>query len=193
MMERIIEDLKRIYRHRPDRLRHVYGVRDMAVRLGKIHGADLDTLRLAAYLHDITKYEDEAFQRTWALKRVSEETLARFDKPLWHAFSAAAVAKEVYGIDDETVLTAIEHHTVGRPKMNLIEKILFISDYIEPTRLYPACVKAREIAFNDLDHAVNVALEEGIRHYEKVGGKIPDLAYDAHHHYAKRGGHHEQN
>ncbi len=191
MIERIKADLRRIYRHRPDRLRHVYGVRDMAVRLGKLHGADVDKLRLAAYLHDITKHENEAFQRTWALKRVDEATLRRFDKPLWHAYSAAALAKHSYGVDDEMVLKAIEHHTVGRPDMSLIEKILFISDYIEPTRLYPACVKAREIAFNNLDEAVKVALEEGIRHYEKVGGKIPDLAYDAHHHYAKQGGPHE--
>ena len=126
MIDRIRSDLARIYRHRPDRLRHVYGVRDTALRLGKLHGVDLDQLRLAAYLHDITKYEDEAFHREWALKRVDATTLDGFDAPLWHAYSAAAVARHIYDVDDETVLKAIEHHTVGRPGMSLIEKILFI-------------------------------------------------------------------
>ena len=62
------------------------------------------------------------------------------------------LAKEVYGIKDEEILSAIEWHTTGKPEMSLLDKIVFIADYIEPNRdQAPHLDKIRQMAFTDLD------------------------------------------
>ncbi len=179
MMETIKADFLKVYKHSVDRLNHVYGVRDMAIRLGKVYGADLDKLEILAYLHDLTKYQPIAFHKSWILKHYDQTILKQYTEPLYHGFSAAALAKEKYFIKDDEMLQALASHTVGRPNMGLLEKILFISDYIEVHRLYPSCVKVREIAFNDLDLAVFTAIDDSIKLYEQLGGAIPLVAYQA--------------
>ncbi len=190
MLERIKKDLKCAYRHKVDRLNHVYGVRDTALKLGKIHGADLYQLELVSYLHDLTKYESLGFHIEWIRRYYDEAILDDFYDPLYHAYSASAIAQDTYNITDPDVLGAIEVHTVGKPNMSLLQKILFISDYIEPSRLYPSCVRVREIAFINLDQAVYEAINDSIQLYERTGGNIPRVAYEAREYYQKRTGGH---
>ena len=192
ILERIQEDIYTIYKHRVDRLNHVYGVKNIALKLGKIYGVDLEKIRIVALLHDLTKYESEAFHEKWIRNYYDESIIQDYSAPLYHGFSAAAVAKEVYHVNDEDCLRAIESHTVGRPKMSLLEKIIFISDYIEPNRMYPSCVKAREIAFNNIDLAIYEAINDSITLYESTGGFIPKIAYKARDYYKIKGGLHEQ-
>ena len=187
MIENIKADLKKAYIARVDRLNHIYGVRQVARLLGKIHHVDLDKIDLAVYLHDLTKYESNDFHEQWIKKTYNESILKAFSKPLHHAFSAAAVAQHIYDIKDEDIIHAIESHTVGRPAMSTLEKIIFISDYIEPHRLYASCVNVREIAFHNLDLAVYMAIDESIRFFEKDQGFIPDVAYQARSYYKPKG------
>ena len=76
--------------------------------------------------------------------------------------------------------------------MTLIEKILFVSDYIEPTRMYPSCVRVRELAFIDLDRAVYKTIDDSIKFHDKTGGTIPPIAYQAKTYYEKLGGNYDK-
>ena len=187
MLETIKNDVIAIYRHRVDRLNHIYGVKDMALRLGKIYGEDLDKIRIVALLHDYTKYESREFHERLIRREYNERIIQEYSKPLYHGFSAAVIAKEKYQINDHDSLRAIESHTVGRPNMSLLEKIIFISDYIELNRMYPSCVKVREIAFNNLDLAIYEAINDSIKLYEHNGGFIPKIAYEARDFYKHKG------
>ena len=179
MIEKIKEDLFKAYIGKVDRLNHVYGVKNTAVKLAKIHGVDLKQTMIAAYLHDITKYEPLNFHHDMISSVYSEVILETYTEPLYHAYSAAAIAETKYGIKDQEIIQAIKSHAVGRPNMSLLEKIIFISDYIEPYRTYPSCVEVREIAFKDLDLAVYMAIKHSIHLYEKLGGFVPKVAYEA--------------
>jgi predicted HD superfamily hydrolase involved in NAD metabolism len=188
MIDVIINDLKRNYKHDITRLSHIYGVKETALKLGKIYGADLTKLTLASYLHDMTKSLPISAHIDILKAHGKEHIIDAFTPPLYHAYTAAIIAKEQYNITDPDILSAIESHTVGKPNMSLLEKILFVSDFIEPHRLYPSCVIVREIAFNDLDKAVYKAIDLSITLYEKKQETIPDIAYQAHTYYAPKKG-----
>ncbi len=185
LIETLLRDLKRLYLADVDRLNHIYGVRDTALRLAKIHRLDNRKVLLASYLHDMTKAEDEAFHAHIITRVYDASVLETTPPPLWHAYSAAALARTRYGVNDEDVLRAVESHTVGRAAMSTLEAVLFISDYIEPNRLYPSCVAAREMAFIDLNKAVHYAIDRSIRFHERKGFLVPEAAYEARNHYER--------
>jgi predicted HD superfamily hydrolase involved in NAD metabolism len=187
MLETIKKDLLEVYKHKVDRLNHIYGVKNTALKLAKTYGVSLEKTEIVAYLHDLTKYEPIQYHIDIIKKYYDESILEDFSEPLYHAYSAAAVAKEKYLINDEDIIRAIESHTVGRPNMSKLEKIIFISDYIEPNRMYPSCVNVREIAFKDLDMAVYEAIKTSINYFKNTGGTIPKIAYNAFNYYKRQG------
>jgi predicted HD superfamily hydrolase involved in NAD metabolism len=188
LLERIHTDLARRYHDKPHRLAHVLGVRDTALHLANLYGGDESVIQLAALLHDITKYEDIASHRQWIDRHHPDpEGIYRsYPMTLWHAFSASAYAHIEYGITDERVLEAIEHHTVGAPAMCQEAAILFLADYIEPNRTYSSCVKVRAIAETDFVRAIFTAMDDTIRFHEQEGATIPEIAYDARTYYQTR-------
>ena len=185
MIDRIIEELEQRYHHKPHRLAHVYGVRDTAFELGKKYDLDLHKLELASLLHDMTKYftYDEHVAIIKKNFDNSDYILKEFNKEILHSFSARIYAQQKYGIEDPDVLDAIQNHTVGSPNMSIYEKIIFISDYIEPNRTYESCVKVRKIAQDNLDLAVFIAIDDSIKHNEKTKDKVPEIAYQARRYY----------
>lgn len=187
MLDRIIEDLERKYQDKPHRLAHIYGVRDTALELGKKFNLDLQKLELASLLHDMTKYysREEHIKMIQTHFEDSKEILKNFNDQILHAFSARIYAQEQYGIHDEDVLDGIQNHTVGKANMSMYEKIIFISDYIEPNRNYDSCVKVRKIAQENIDLAVFVAIDDSIKFYENIQDNIPEIAYEARRFYKK--------
>lgn len=183
--EIIIKDLYNEYAHKPHRLAHVLGVRDTAITLGEKYQLDTEKLELAALLHDITKYypNNKNIELIKSYFDNAEEIIQEYNPHILHAFSAVVVVKKKYKISDKDVLDAIMHHTVGKKQMTLYEKIIFISDYIEPNRTYEACKKVREIAFDNLDLAVYQAINNSITFFEKEGGQVPKTAYEARDYY----------
>ncbi|QMS85624.1 bis(5'-nucleosyl)-tetraphosphatase (symmetrical) YqeK [Candidatus Xianfuyuplasma coldseepsis] len=181
MIKRIIADLEVAYDHKPHRLDHVFGVRDIALKFGRQFNCNLEWLEIAALLHDITKYESEEFHRTMIKQYYddAEMILNEYNTNILHAFSAAVVARTKYGITNEEILNAITHHTIGRPGMSIYEEILFLSDYIEPNRTYESCVRVRKIADHAFVKAIYVAMQDSINHHEKQQALVPNTAYQA--------------
>jgi len=183
----IRNEIESTLKEHPKRLKHIYGVRDTALKLGKKYDLDLEILEISALLHDITKY----YSKTENMKIIDSyfpETgfiYNEYNENLLHAFSAYVLSKKKYGIKNGEILNSILNHTVGRPKMSIYEKVIFISDYIEPNRTYESCVKVRNIVEKSLDLAVFTAINDSIIFYEKEQSKIPLIAFEARHYYRK--------
>ncbi len=184
---RIKADVEATFAGDSERKAHVYGVLATALQLARIHKIDKRKAAMAALLHDMTKHCSQEVHKRMIVRHYKEEVLNEYAPPLYHAFSAAVFAYERYGIDDQDLLRSIESHTIGREAMTPLEKIVFISDYIEPNRPYEACKRVRKIAFENLDKAVYQAMDNSIRLFEEEGGFIPDAAYKAREYYQERG------
>ena len=144
---------------RPRRVPHVQGCEAEAVRLARRWCADEERAAEAAILHDCTKKELLPEQlRLCAKYGIIPDELERENGKLLHAKTGAAVAKFEFGSDDE-VVEAIRWHTTGRPNMTTLEKVLYMADYMEPTRDFPGVEELRRLAYEDLDRAMVLGFE----------------------------------
>ena len=133
------------------------------MRLARRWGADQEKARRAGILHDITKYleMDEQLQLCRKYGIVLDDLEQRAVK-LLHAKTGACVARDVFGVSDD-IYSAIFWHTTGKANMTLLEKILYIADYMEPTRDFPGVERLRKLAYEDLDRAVLAGCEMSIQ------------------------------
>ena len=144
---------------RPRRVPHVQGCEAEAVRLARRWCADEERAAEAAILHDCTKKELLPEQLRLCEKYgIIPDELERENGKLLHAKTGAAVAKFEFGSDDE-VVEAIRWHTTGRPNMTTLEKVLYMADYMEPTRDFPGVEELRRLAYEDLDRAMVLGFE----------------------------------
>ena len=145
------------------RLPHIRGTEQTAVELAHRWGADPEKMRRAAILHDCTKYAAQEEHLAICEKYSIElDDLERSAEKLLHAKSGAALAKYVFGQDDE-IFTAILYHTTGRGDMTLAEKILYLADYMEPCRDFAGVEEMRRLAEIDLDQAVLMGVRMSIQ------------------------------
>jgi len=144
---------------KPKRVRHVQGTEEEAIRLAVCWGADVELAREAAILHDITKRLDHGAQlRILAEYDMLMDKLTRESAKLLHAKTGAILARAKFSVSDE-VYDAIAYHTTGRENMSLLEKIIYVADFIEPGRAFDELETLRELAYTDLDRAVLFGLE----------------------------------
>ena len=173
----------------PHRLKHVEMCCKTAESLAKVHHADVDKAKIAALLHDVTKLDSEKDQ-IQAINRCFGETyLKKYPKNLWHSLSAVCYAKEVCHVQDEDILNAILYHASGRPNMSLVEKIVYVSDNIEPGRTH-VTEALRKSAMEDLDHALLENMEAKFQYLKAEGMKLVSLTEDAIRYYKNQEGGH---
>ena len=163
----------------PNRVAHVLGCRDTAVELARRWGADETDAARAGILHDITKAIDGPLQLTLceAYGKILSDFSRRYPKTL-HALTGSLVAKRIFG-ENDAVVSAIEHHTTGKADMNLLEKIIYVADYMEPNRDFPGVEKLRELAFTDIDAALKLGLEMTLEHLKRQGAEVSPASRDA--------------
>lgn len=151
------------------RIPHVQGTEATAVALAECWGADVEKARRAAILHDCTKYL-RAEEQLALCERWGEELdgLERSAIKLLHAKTGAWIARETFGVDDE-IFGAIYWHTTGRAGMTLLEKVVYLADYMEPTRNFPGVEDLRALAEKSLDAAVLLGFEMSIREMHERG------------------------
>lgn len=157
---------------RAKRIRHVQGCEEEAVRLAQCWGANAEHARRAAILHDCTKYLSlEEQLALCAQYRVPLDDMERGAVKLLHSKTAAALARHMFG-EPEEVCQAICWHTTGRADMTLLEKILYIADYMEPSRDFDGVEKLRDLVYADLDAAVLLGTEMSIEEMTGYGNPI---------------------
>ena len=143
----------------PSRINHVRGCEYEARQLAARWGADPDRAAEAAILHDCTKKEELDGQLRLCEKYgIIPDGAERQSSKLLHAKTAAAVAEHEFGLDPEAV-SAIRWHTTGRADMTLLEKVLYLADYIEPTRDFEGVDRLRRLSYEDLDRALLLGFE----------------------------------
>ncbi|MDE7318899.1 MAG: bis(5'-nucleosyl)-tetraphosphatase (symmetrical) YqeK [Lachnospiraceae bacterium] len=159
-----IKDLKKDLKKEMDdsRFEHTLGVMYTCAALAMRYEYDLEKAMLAGLLHDCAKCMPNAKKLKMAEKHHLEiSSLERKNPFMLHAKLGAFLAKKKYDVEDEEILNAIRWHTTGRPDMTLLDKIVYVSDYIEPRRdKAPNLPKIRQLAFMDLDQALMKILED---------------------------------
>jgi predicted HD superfamily hydrolase involved in NAD metabolism len=147
------------------RCQHVIGVKDTAVKLAQTYGENTENAKLAALIHDCAKnMSDEEILSLVKSVGYSPDWIEQEEPQLLHGMAAAIIAKKDMGIEDGSILDAITFHTTGRTVMTLLDKIIYIADYIEPSRNFPTVEELRREAFTNLDRAMLMSLENTIKY-----------------------------
>ncbi|MEH7178824.1 bis(5'-nucleosyl)-tetraphosphatase (symmetrical) YqeK [Neobacillus vireti] len=144
------------------RYQHTLGVMETAIALAKLYGADEKKAELAAIFHDYAKFRNKDEMRQIILSEKFPEDLLHYHSELWHAPVGAYLVEKEAGVKDKEVLNAIRFHTSGRPGMTLLEKVIYLADYIEPGRHFPGVEDVRALAKQDLDNALIQAVKNTI-------------------------------
>ena len=148
------------------RYEHTLGVMYTAASLAMRYGEDVDIALVAGLLHDAAK---------------------SFSTNLGHAELGAKMAQESFGIEDAYITDAIRYHTTGRPNMTLLDKIIYIADYIEPNRNQaPNLSELRKLAFVDLDQCLYQILKGTLEYLSDKGSEIDSMTEQAYLYYKQQ-------
>lgn len=150
----------------PKRYEHTLGVAYTAAALAMRYGEDINNAVLAGMLHDCAKCLTNEKRLAICEKYNIAVNDAEHKNPyLLHAKVGSFLAMKKYGVTDKDVINAILNHTTGRPGMSLLEKIIWVADYIEPGRKQaPNLALIRKMAFEDLDQALLTALKDTLEY-----------------------------
>ncbi|MDW7740027.1 MAG: bis(5'-nucleosyl)-tetraphosphatase (symmetrical) YqeK [Bacillota bacterium] len=153
-----------IKEHLGDKLyRHSLSVADSAEKLAIRHGADAGRAYLAGVVHDYGKpYSHKKLLELAVKLELRLDRITRGESRLLHAPVGAALLRSEHQLDDPEVIQAVTYHTTGRPGMSLLEKVVYLADYIEIGRNYKGVEIIREVAFENLDRAMLKAVEIAI-------------------------------
>ena len=160
-----------------ERFRHTMGVMYTAASLAMAHGCDLEMAMCAGLLHDCAKCIPNDKKLRMCEKQGIEITPSERRSPfLLHAKLGAYLAKTEYGVADAEILHAIQVHTTGAPHMNLLDKIIYIADYMEPNRNKASNLPlVRRMAFLDLDETMRIILADTLTYLKAGGGELDPM------------------
>ena len=141
------------------RYNHTLGVVNTAVELAKVFGEDQKKAEIAALCHDVAKNMDLEQLR----KIIDEENITlsideENTKEIWHSIAGPIIAKNIFKINDEEILSAMRWHTTGKENMSNLDKIVYLADLIEPSREFDGIDEIRSISYKSLDLAMIKAL-----------------------------------
>ncbi|MBP2078129.1 bis(5'-nucleosyl)-tetraphosphatase (symmetrical) YqeK [Oceanobacillus polygoni] len=144
------------------RFEHTLRVADTAVKLAKRYDASQTKAELAAILHDYAKYRSLDEMERWIRKSTLPKDLLDYHHELWHGPVGAILIEREFGIRDKEIQSAVHYHTTGKAGMSILDKIIFLADYIEPGRSFPGINDVRKKAEQDLTHACLMASKNTI-------------------------------
>lgn len=173
-----------------DRYHHTLGVAYTAVAMAMRYNPDTDNsdfikkAEIAGLLHDCAKCMDNDKKlKICDQNHIPYSSVEASHPYLLHGKVGAYIATTKFDIDDDDILQAIIWHTTGRPDMSLLEKIIFIADYIEPSRKpVPELDEIRKMAFIDIDKTMERILSNTLRYLEAKGtaiDKMTQKTYDS--------------
>lgn len=167
------------------RFRHTLSVAHTAGSMAMCHGLDPYQAYLAGLLHDCAKCIPHSKKLVLCDKYgLSVNSAEKSNPDLLHAKLGSKLAHVKYGIEDEETLSAIHFHTTGKPDMTMLEKIIYIADYIEIHRKpLPNMEKARQLAFCDLDACMLLILESTLSFLEEKNALVDDITRETYEYY----------
>lgn len=170
------------------RFEHTIGVEYTAAALAMAHGASVKDAQMAGLLHDCAKsVPDEKKISLCEKYGLTINDVERVNPGLLHAKLGSYFAEHEYGVDNPDILGAIEWHTTGKPNMSLLEKIVFVADYIEPSRKPLINLEEiRHLAFKDIDKAIIQILEDTLLYLGQSGRTIDPLTEQTYRYYCDK-------
>lgn len=144
-------EIRKLLKSKLDDYRYIHslGVADSARDLAKIYGADEDKAYFAGLLHDIAKNTPKDEQLELMEKGGINLTDVEKNNPaLWHAMAGECYLRLEMGITDSEILGSVRYHTTGKAGMTLLEKIIYVADYISAERNYPDVDVMRDLSLN---------------------------------------------
>ena len=171
----------------PKRFAHSVGVSLTARRLAEMYGADADKAEIAGLLHDCAKnMPKDVMVRLCDELEVELDEETRLQLSLVHADLGAKLCQTEFGITDKEIISAIKYHTLGKPNMTTLEKVVFLADAIEPTRTeHEGLSELRRLAEIDIDEAVYFSSELTIRFVTSKGCKLHSQTLKTRDYYKK--------
>ena len=157
---------------------HTLAVRDLAVKMAEIYGADPLKAEIAALGHDLYRgLRGEELNNTVRELGLDEKYLD--DPNLAHSKIAAVKLRTDFGVTDQEILDAVSYHTTGRRGMGLLEKIIFLADATEPNRSHPGVEEVREAALRNLDEGCLRSMEGTIAYVRNQGAYLDENTLEA--------------
>lgn len=157
----------------PERYIHSINVSTTAKKLAEFYHYDSSKAETAGLVHDCARDIDRSLQVKYlAEEGINADDLTLSVKELLHGPAAVHICRSVFGIEDEEILMAVRYHTTGREDMSLLEKIIYLSDFIEPGRSFDGVEELRRLAFEDLDRALLLAFNLSIKYILSMNGLI---------------------
>ncbi len=162
---------------KPSRYKHTIGVAYTAMALAMRYEVSIEDAELAGLLHDCAKcMSNDELLKICEDNNISLSEAELINPSLLHAKAGVIVAKKHYNIDDEPILNAIRFHTTGKPDMSILEKIIFVADYIEPGRSrQPRLSEVRKMAFIDIDASVHMVSTDTLAYLNNINDAIDTL------------------
>ena len=172
---------------------HSVGVAQLCAAYAARYNYSVEKAMIAGILHDCAKtLPDNQLVEEAAARNISCSEVAVNNGFLLHGAVGAAYAKEKYYIYDSDILSAIFWHTTGKPEMTLLEKIVFLADFLEPFRTQkstPPLEVIRNVVFDDIDYAMELVLNSTIEYLKTTGRDIEPLSLEALEYYRRKSQH----
>jgi predicted HD superfamily hydrolase involved in NAD metabolism len=167
-----VRDARRVRDHlaQDHRWAHTLRVTRLAERLAAAHRVDAQRARVAGLFHDLARlYSADRLLRECDARGLAVDAFERENPVVLHARLGAELAREMFGIDDEAVLSAIRKHTLGAAAMSPLDEIVYLADSLEPDRDFAARAAILELAFRDLRAAMRALLESTLSYLRSRG------------------------
>jgi predicted HD superfamily hydrolase involved in NAD metabolism len=113
------------------RYEHSIGTAECAKELAEKFNLDGEKAYIAGLLHDCAKCYTNDMMLGIMNEHINVSEAERSSWKTWHAPVSCYVAKTIFGVTDEDILSSIRWHTIGKIGMSDFEKIIYIADKIE--------------------------------------------------------------
>lgn len=167
------------------RFEHTLGVAYTASALAMCYEVDVNKAQIAGLLHDCAKCLSDEKKLSICKKHNIQISKVENRNPfLLHAKAGSYIAMNKFNIHDQDIINAILNHTTGRPGMSALEKIIYVSDYIEPGRKQaPNLKEVRKLAFQNLDAALLKILEDTLQYLKESGSETDPMTQETYDYY----------
>jgi predicted HD superfamily hydrolase involved in NAD metabolism len=150
------------------RYAHSVRVARCAENLARRHGVDPRKARLAGMLHDLARLYSAQRLLAESQSRGFEISAREREHPvLLHARLGAALSRELFGMEDREVLSAIEKHTTGAVHMSPLDCVVYLADSLEPNRKFPERAELWKLALRNLESATRETMRLSELHQAK--------------------------
>lgn len=182
-IQKIITELERSLDSK--RFAHTMGVAYTAACIAMRYDYDMNRAYLAGLLHDCAKCLSHSKRLEYCKKNNIPVTDTETANPaLLHAKVGADMCNRKYGIEDDEIYNAVLYHTTGHPNMSMLDKIIYIADYIEPNRCEaPNLENVRKQTFTDLDTALRTILSDCVKYLESSSNAIDPMTMQTYQFY----------